>query len=177
LSLLATYSFFTFFTEYAHPFVHVKLVTQASTDAQNTLGIAGILLQSGLMMGFLLLLVKRWQLPFGALTLILTVNSAMVCVFSDQYRLLPAAFVAGLVADLLIKFLKPSPERRDILRLFAFLIPMVLYLGYFIELMMMDGITWTIDFWLGSCVMAGIVGLLLSYLLVPPHIPIEQNQP
>jgi len=171
MSFLATYSIFTFFTEYAHPFVRILLVTQASTDVGKSLGVAGILLQTALFIGFVLLLVKRWQLPFGALTGILTVNTAMVCIFSDQYRLVPAAFVAGLVADLLIRFLKPSPERQDRLRLFAFLVPVVLYLGYFSELMMMDGITWTIHFWLGSCVLAGIVGLLLSYVLVSPQRP------
>lgn len=176
LSLLATYSVFTFFTEYASPFVRPWLVTQGSNDIQISFGVAGILLQSGLLMGFVLLLVKRWRLPFGALTFILTVNTAMVCIFSDQYRLVPAAFVAGLAADLFIRLFNPSPERQDVLRLFAFLIPFVLYLGYFIELMAMGGITWTIHLWLGSCVLAGIVGLVLSYLLVPPQIPVEIGQ-
>lgn len=176
LSFLATFSFFTFFTEYAHPFVRTWLVTQASTDIEKSLGIAGILLQTGLLMGFVLLLVKRWHLPFGALTFILTVNTAMVGVFSDEYRLIPAAFVAGLVADLFIRFFNPSSERQDVLRLFAFLVPVVLYLGYFTELITMDGTTWTIHLWLGSCVLAGIVGLVLSYLLVPPQKPVEIEQ-
>ncbi len=167
ISFIAIYSFFTFFTEYAHPFVHVKLVTQASTNIQQTLGLAGILLQSGIMMGFLLLLVKRWQPPFGALTLILTVNIALTCVFSDQYRLLPAAFVSGFIADLLIRFLNPSLQRPIALRLFAFFTPMTLYLCYFAELIALDGITWSIHFWIGSCVLAGIVGLVLSHLATP----------
>lgn len=167
MSFIAIYSFFTFFTEYAHPFVHVKLVTQASTNAQQTLGLAGILLQSGIMMGFLLILVKRWQLPFGALTLILTVNTALTCVFSDQYRLLPAAFISGLMADLLIRFLNPSLQRLNALRVFAFFTPMTFYLCYFIELIALDGITWSIHFCLGSCVLAGIVGLVLSHLATP----------
>jgi hypothetical protein len=37
----------------------------------------------------------------------------------------------------------------------------------------MDGTTWSIHLWLGSCILAGIVGLLLSYLLVPPQKPVE----
>ena len=176
LSFLATYSFFTFFTEYASPFVRTWLVTQGNGDLQISFGVTGILLQSGLMMGFVLLLLKRWRLPFGALTLILTVNTAMVCVFSDQYRLVPIAFVAGLAADLFIKFFDPSPKRQEALRIFAFLIPFVLYLGYFIELMALDGITWTIHLWLGSCFLAGIVGLVLSYLPVPPQKPAEIEQ-
>jgi len=180
LSFLATYSFFTFFTEYASPFVRTWLVTQGNGDLQISFGVTGILLQSGLMMGFVLLLLKRWRLPFGALTFVLTVNTVMVCVFSDQYQLVPVASIAGLVADLFIMRFNPSPERQNALRLFAFLVPFVLYLGYFIELMALDGITWTIHLWLGSCFLAGIVGLVLSYLLVPPQqkpVEIEMDVP
>jgi len=180
LSFLATYSFFTFFTEYASPFVRTWLVTQGNGDLQISFGVTGILLQSGLMMGFVLLLLKRWRLPFGALTFVLTVNTVMVCVFSDQYQLVPVASIAGLVADLFIMCFNPSPERQNALRLFAFLVPFVLYLGYFIELMALDGITWTIHLWLGSCFLAGIVGLVLSYLLVPPQqkpVEIEMDVP
>ena len=176
LSFLATYSFFTFFTEYASPFVRTWLVTQSTDDLQISFGVTGILLQSGLMIGFVLLLLKRWRLPFGALTFVLTVNTALVCVFSEQYRLVPAAFVAGLLADLLVLFFNPSPGQQNALRLFAFPVPFVLYLGYFIELMAMDGITWTIHLWPGSCFLAGIVGLVLSYLLVPPQNPVENEQ-
>jgi hypothetical protein len=36
-------------------------------------------------------------------------------------------------------------------------------------------IIWSIHLWLGSCVMAGIVGLVLSYLLAPPQGPVEHT--
>lgn len=176
LSLLATYSLFTFFTEFAHPFAHTSLVTDGFSNMQKSYGVAGILLQTGILMGFILLAIKRWWLPFGALTLVLTLNAAMVGVFAYQYELIPSAFVAGLVADLLITFLKPSVKRHDSLRLFAFVVPTVLYLGYFLTLMMLSGMTWTIHLWLGSCILAGLVGLLLSYLLVPPQGPGEGKQ-
>jgi hypothetical protein len=122
-------------------------------------------------MGFVLLTIKRWQLPFGALTLMLTLNAALMGVFNYQYRLAIAAFIAGLVMDLLRKFLRPSTEQQSALRLFAFLSPLVLFLAYFLELMVVFNFSWSIHFWLGTCVMAGLVGLMLSYLLVPPQTP------
>ena len=172
VSTIATFSLFTFFTEFAHPFVHTFLVTSATSDLEKAAGASAILLQAGLLMGFVLLMVKRWQLPFGALTLLFTANIALMSLFGDQYRLIPVAAIAGLVADLLIQYMRPSTERLNALRLFAFIVPVVLYLGYFIDLMITNGsISWSIHLWLGSSVMTGIVGLLLSYLLVPPQGP------
>ena len=52
---------------------------------------------------------------------------------------------------------------------------MFLFLFYFLDLMVTQGIIWSIHLWLGSCVMAGIVGLVLSYLLAPPQGPVEQT--
>ena len=175
-SFLATYSLFTFFTEFAHPFVRFWLVTQALDDQMKSFGVACVLLQAGLLMGFVLLALKRWQLPFGAFTFVLTLNAALMSVFSDQYRMILVAFAAGLVADLLIKFLRLSSTRLDTLRIFAFIVPVVYYLGYFILLMSMDGITWKIHLWLGSSFMAGIVGLVLSFLLVPPLQAVETRK-
>jgi len=103
------------------------------------------------------------------------VNIALISVLADQYRLIPAVVVAGIVADLLLKWLKPSSRRQNELRLFAFLVPVILFLLYFLDLMVTHGIVWSIHLWLGSCVMAGIVGLMLSYLLVPPQGPAEQT--
>ena len=38
----------------------------------------------------------------------------------------------------------------------------------FLGLQLTGGIGWSIHLWLGSIVVAGIVGLLLSFLVVPP---------
>ncbi len=46
---------------------------------------------------------------------------------------------------------------------------------YFVDLMLTTGIVWTIHLWLGSCIVAGVVGLVLSYLLVPPQGPTEKT--
>lgn len=175
LSLAATFSVFTFFTEFAHPFTRTWTATNTLNNAYKSLGVAGILLQAGLLIGFILLALRRWRLPPGALTLIFTLNATLMSVLSDQYRLIPAVLLAGLVADFLLWRLKPSAERPAAVHLFAFAVPTILYLFYFLTLMLTSGITWRIHLWLGSTVMAGIVGLVLSYVLVPPMRPAEQH--
>jgi hypothetical protein len=169
LSLLAIFSLFTFFTEFAHPFVQTYTVTNTFTNAGKSLGAAGILLQAAIMMGFVLFLLGRWHLPFGAFTLLFTLNGALMSVLADEYRLIPGVLVAGIIADLLYRVLKPSITREDTLRIFSFIVPAFYYLCYFLTLMITGGITWSIHLWLGSSVIVGVLGLVLSYLLVPPN--------
>jgi hypothetical protein len=128
-------------------------------------------------MGVILLALRRWQLPVGTLTVVLTLNIALMSVFgqADQYKLIPLAMLSGVVADVLRWYLKPSINQPSALRIFAFAVPVVFYLDYFVPIMIQNGgIQWSIHLWLGSTVMAGIVGFVLSYLLLPPGIPTER---
>ena len=77
------------------------------------------------------------------------------------------AIINGLLIDGLNLALKPSVDRVTALRLFAFLVPVVTEMIYFFAIQMLHGIAWVVHLWVGSIVLAGVVGLLLSYLLVP----------
>jgi uncharacterized membrane protein YhhN len=114
---------------------------------------------------------RGWRgatLPVGSLTLILTLNAALMSVLQDQYRLIPAAIVAGLLGDLVLWRVRPSLQRPASVRLFAFFVPVIFYSCYMLTLQLTGGIGWSIHLWLGTIVVAGIVGLLLSYLVLPP---------
>jgi hypothetical protein len=124
-------------------------------------------------MGTLLLAVSRWTLPFGSLLLVLTLNSALISVLEAQYYLIAVGLLGGLAGDCLFKWLKPSVARPTRVRLFACAVPMVLYGLYFAALAVTWGVWWSIPFWSGAIVLAGIVGWLLSVLLIPPRRPIE----
>jgi hypothetical protein len=91
----------------------------------------------------------------------------------DNYVLIITAALAGLTADVLAWWLKPSVTRPYELRFFAFAVPVVLYLLYFLTLKLTSGVNWTIHLWLGTTFVAGITGFLLSFLLVPPAVPAD----
>jgi hypothetical protein len=174
LSLLAMLAGFMFFTIYANPFVNLWAAATLSSNANvaymmQALGVSSVLLQSALLMGPVLLVVRRWRLPFGALALVFTLLQVAVSVPGDTYYLLPVALLAGLCADGLLLWLQPSPMREMEFRLFAFLAPVVLYLFYFLDLNLVAGVHWSIHMWLGSVVLSGVVSLLLSFLLLPPR--------
>jgi hypothetical protein len=171
LSLTYTLAVFTVITQWASPFVQVWAGRDSiDTPYTQMLGIVSIVLQSGLLIGFALLALRRWRLPFGAMTLVFTLTTVLLTFMHDQFRFIPVAIAAGLVADLLVASLRPSVERPNALRLFAFTAPLVLYALYFLAIALTEGIAWTIELWAGSTVFAGITGLLLSYLLAPPII-------
>jgi hypothetical protein len=133
------------------------------------LGVASILLQTALVMGLVLFVLHRWPLPPGALTLIVTLNAALLSVLEDQYLLaIPVALGTGLIGEVALLRLRLSPGKRGALRLFAFGLPVVFYSLYFLVLGALRGIGWPIELWAGSILLAGVVGLLLSYVATPP---------
>jgi hypothetical protein len=172
LSLLAVFSVFTFFTEFAHPFVHTRVAAAARSNDEQSWGVASVLLQACILMGFVLLALRRWRLPLGTFTLILTVNGALMSVLLDQQRLIAGIFLAGVFADLLYRVVQPAAGRVGALRLFALCVPLVYFLCYFVTLMLTGGTNWSIHLWLGASVMTAIIGLGLSYLLAPPASPV-----
>lgn len=132
-------------------------------------------------MGFVLLALRRWRLPFGTFTFMFGLNGALMAAFAPTMLFVsfPTALLGGLAADIVYRFLQPSLEQPASIRLFAFLVPAILYILYFVDLSITGsalyntGILWTIPFWAGTPVIAGIAGFLLSYVMVPPAKPVE----
>src|SRR5215510_368293 len=108
LSVTFVWSAWSFMTQFAHPLVDTWAAMgyrppspRNLTLLRTSLGIAGFLLQTGLMLGLVLCTVRRWTLPLGSLTLVFGLNATFMSFLHDQYRLIPGAALAGLVSDLL----------------------------------------------------------------------------
>lgn len=179
LSLTLTLSLLTFFTQFTNPFSeawsiestirdHAPLMgglpESLTDDITPVIGVASILLQAGLLMGTILPVVRRWTLPIGSLTVLLGLNVLLVSFMNDQQRLIPAALAAGLAADLLAMWLRPSEDRRALV-LFGAAVPAILYLLYFATLLIIDRVIWPGTLVLGSIALAGIVGGLVALVV------------
>jgi hypothetical protein len=68
-----------------------------------------ILIQSAVLMGLLLLIIRRWgtQLPLGWLTFVFALNGVGMGIFHATPWVGPVALVAGAVVDLLYRGLQP----------------------------------------------------------------------
>jgi len=129
------------------------------------LGIASLLLQTTLLMGLLLIMVRRWRLPFGALTFMVTINAALMSLISDEYVFVAAALAGGLMAELLLWILKPTIFAPVRWYSFAFLVPFFLYGLYFLTVFRTRNVIWSPHLWIGLILEAGLVGLLLGFLV------------
>lgn len=140
----------------------------SNTYETKSLAIASFLLQAAILMGMALMLVKHWTLPFGALTLMFTLNGLLMSVFYDDYVFALPLLGAGLIADSLLAWSKPSTERRERFWLLAFSVPALFCAFYFLAVQLTQGIDWAIHLWLGTIFMTGIIGLLVGFLIESP---------
>ena len=180
LSLLLVLSTLTFFTQFSNPFSrmwgYVQTIPPSERWYMDVLGVANILIPLAIMIGVLLFAVRRWTLPFGAVTFILLINAAGMMALEwretqGYWYLLFAPLAAGIVGDVLLRTLKPTRAKLLAMRVFAFAVPFTLCLVYFLLLITQVGIWWEIHKWLGICFFAAASGIFLSYLAFPPALP------
>jgi hypothetical protein len=196
LALTYLYSLLTFFMQYASPIVksradlHITqiLITlttgEVSTenDLSSKLGVTGILLETAILMGIIFVILRRWtRPPIGTFAALFGLNGFLMSFLAGDAPILAVALLSaliGLVFDLLNRALRPAAGPVLGLRLFAFMAPFINYLIYFVVLLAIHGsFGWSTHLWTGAIVEAGIVGLLLSYVFVPPQIPIAGAPP
>ena len=175
-STAITLSLLTFFTQYANPIVETWTLTKQSEyyavpdGFKQELGVSAFLIYTVLLTGTVLLLIRRWSLPVGSLTLLFTLNAAGMSAMQDEYRLIPAAFLAGVVADVLLWWLRPSADRPGQLRWFAFAVPALFALLLFASLWLAGQLAWSVHLWAGTVFLVGLMGWLLSFLSAPPKM-------
>jgi len=175
LSLALLLAELSFTVSYSRPLSSAILTLRSHplTETQGFnhawVGMYIILVQSAIMMGIILLAVRRWQLPVGGLTLIITISYGLTISIHENFFLIPFEILAGLAAEILYWWLNPSSRRPVRFRWFAFGVPIVFYALYFLTLALTDGIWRTIPAWASAILLAGITGWLFSYAFVPPR--------
>lgn len=131
-------SLLAFFTAFANPLADSSLSQSrpleltALHDAE-AIGVASVLVYAALLTGTVLA-ARHWRVPPGGFTLLLTVSSALTLLIHECFWLLPAAVLAGALADGLVAWLRPSGERVRALRRFGALVPVAFFGLYFAAL-------------------------------------------
>jgi hypothetical protein len=164
----------TFFGQFDHPFTSqwsAMPQTDVPVGPAEELGMLGVILHTGLLMGVVLLLIRRFDLPVGALTFLVTVNAVFVTLIQGADPVILVGVVGGVTADVLRVALRPSPARLVQVRVFAFAVPLLLYALYFSALIRVDGVWWPVHLWAGAPVVAGLTGWVVSLAVVPPAAP------
>lgn len=128
--------------------------------------IGSILLTNVALVAPVLLVLRRWQPPFGSVVFLYWIIGVFMGTVTG-YWYLPLLVVTGLIADWLIRVIAPSPAKMHRFRAFAVLLPMILWGNFFLLVRLNWGIIWPPTLWLGVPMMTGLSGLGLSVVMVP----------
>lgn len=182
LSLAGLISVLTFLMMGAHPLSSNLAGAEHGYGSRTgeIAGTASVLLTTVILMGPLLLALRRWQLPAGSLIVVWGINMVAMAIVNWHHAytfwLMFAMLVAVVVLDLIRLRLEPLASKAGALRLFAAVAPLCLMASYFVALLLTEGTDWSIHLWTGVVVEAGIAGWLLSYLVAPPAMPAEMGE-
>lgn len=194
LSITLLLAMITFFTSESNPLVHpwasMTLRPAALTSAGlglpatadgglgvreivETLGMSGVIIQSAIISALGLVMVRRWgtQLPKGWLTMLLGCSAVAASVFHSTFWTIAPAVLAGVASDVAYSWLRPSVERPRAIRWLGAILPLLLYVPYFLALSITAGIWWPVHIWTGAFVFSSATGLAMSYLVCPPALP------
>jgi hypothetical protein len=133
-------------------------------------GVASVLATNLILLAPLLLLARRWRLPFGTATTIYGGVGVLIGAVDAFHHpaMLVAAVVAGLVVDGLLHVLLPSPARPRRFWAAGALVPLATWGAYFAAVARIGGIGWSAELWTGTIAWACLLGLALSVLMLPP---------
>jgi hypothetical protein len=136
-------------------------------------GVGGVLVTNLVLLAPVLLLARRWRLPFGTVTLVATTGALAVTALRELElgALVPAMLAGGLAADLLVARLRPGPDRPGAFRAAATLVPLLLWGAWLAAWALAYGVAWRPELWAGVVAMAMLSGLGLSVLVLPPAVP------
>jgi len=185
LSITLATSVVLFFMQFVSPFIHwlpeqVLQLVEASpfSEGEQILGLSQLLVTSLIIVAPVLLILRRWKPPFGAITLLMGSAVGMISALNEFSLggLVLAAVVGGLATDIAIhRVWQPTPaRRRAALRVASLVLPFTLWGSYFIFMKMIygvDGTMWPVEIWGGAIFIATIGGWVLSLLMVPNGAP------
>jgi hypothetical protein len=142
-------------------------------------GLVSVQVTNLLLLGPLLLLLRRWRPPFGTATLLFGMVAVLVAIVDEFARgeVVAVAFAGGLAADWLIVRSARWPNRIWAHRVIAIGTPLGLWACYFLAVQLRWGIAWPAELWAGSVFFAALGGFALSLLMVPPPAPPPSSGP
>lgn len=154
-----------FFTQYfaAHRFG--GLVSDGFLEEVHILG--SVFTTNAILLAPVLFALRRWNVPFGSFTILFAVVATAIQGLDEFvfWMHIPAAVMAGLVADVLAARLRPSPERRTPALVFSALVPFVTWSLWTAAIHLTNGVALAAELWTGTIYMAVLEGLGLGVLV------------
>ncbi len=145
--------------------IGLRLIHEAAQER----AFGNILITNFILLSPVFLMLRRWHLPFGSVTILFTITGGLMAAVSGMFYLplLVAPVVGGLLADWLIQAWRLSPLRVGRVRVFAIVVPLVLWSLYFAATQLLWGVAWSPGLWSGTILWTATSGLGLSVVAIP----------
>ena len=172
VSAALTLSVLTYLTQFDHPLSNLwsagaePPAVLGLRNREMQLGLLGVLVQAGLLVGTALLLLAHLRVPAGSLAVIAGVNGFLVTAVDHIGPLALLAVGMGLLGDVLLWALRPSPRGRRRFLAFAALWPAAAYTAYFAALVATRGVWWPTHVWTGAILLVAAEGWLIGLLVL-----------
>lgn len=169
---------FTFFMMFFFPITVLLGTPGADTgyfddDIGRAGGLVGATLSASVLVGPALLCLRRWRLPFGAVTGVLALSIAGATVVNYEEPLMIWLSIGMLAPSVVVDYLawRARPDSNPAtVRWLSPALPLLLYGGYYAVLLPLEGTTWSVHMWTSTIVVPALACWLLSFLLYPPSL-------
>jgi hypothetical protein len=143
---------------------------------------AGLLLFTALLLGAVLLMRRRWELPFGSLTIMFTWLAVLYPLLSEyrEWQQAVPLILAGILGDLLLTGWVGTSGRGSVgrVRAFAAVMPLALWGMVLVSVeLTKGGLGWGPTLWVGVLTTTMGLGYMLSFLVFPPFMPMDEQVP
>jgi hypothetical protein len=177
LSLTYVIGSVTFMTQF-HSIADLRaagaLPERAVQEWIESLTMAGYQWHTAVLMAGLFFLLRRFRPAMGTFSLYFTIligTLAMVRqdTFVHALPIICIGYATGFATDLLLRSLALSDKTFATARIIGFAVPFFLFTLLTLYMLGKFGTWWSVHLWAGAPVIAGLVGLLVSFLAVPPR--------
>ncbi len=171
LSFAYLFLILIFMTQFLHPYyLPVMGLSNQPSDVFNgqALGVAALLFRSILFFGMILVTLKHFKFPKGGLLLVCFLEAVGISCMRGEYQFIWTGILVGFAAEIIYHYFYPHFGRVLHMRLFAFLLPASFTFLYVATIVYTQGIWWSVHMASGIIFVSGIIGLLMSYLIVSP---------
>lgn len=111
-------------------------------------GIAGILITNMILLVPMIWMARRWVMPFGSYTLLLSLPMSLMSILSGNFFMIMIGIISGFIADLIYKVWHVKPTIAYKNHTIFTIVPFCLFGLYFLVLQLASsGIVWSSEFW------------------------------
>jgi hypothetical protein len=156
-----------FFLMYAWSFHHQ--LSGGNQEDSIARSIVDFLITTMLLVIPVMFILRRWKLPFGTVTFFFIFEAVLMSVLEgfNDFSSIVILLISGVAGDLLFRMIKDKKAYDWQYRVVFFLLPVLIWSLYFLDLRIFNELSWSPTLWGGAIFLSGLCSLGLSILSSP----------